>query len=235
MTKEYVGLPTEDEYNDIIYRYTYYALQGIAPRIPKSIRPNQITWAAFFCSMLSCVFLYFIHTPVAYLYWILFNTLWYIFDALDGMHARISKQSSEFGGFLDHFLDNVFFTVMFTVFTVKFDLLHPLYIFIMLCRFTLCTVVFLVQNHTGKMFLSRFSGGGELLFLTTVMILSYLYPHFNLLTHIHNPQLLQVASWLSLDSGVFMKVVLLFYLVGFVPQYWLQYRFAQKELTSNAQ
>lgn len=233
MSKEYIGLPPADEYNDVIYRYTYYALQSIAPRIPKSIHPNQITWTAFTCSMLSCVFLYFVQTPAAYLYWVLFNSLWYIFDALDGMHARITKQSSEFGGFLDHFLDNVFFTVMFTVFAIKFNLLHPFYVFIILARFTLCTVVFLVQNHTGKMYLSRFSGGGELLLMTTVMILSYCYPHFNLLQYIHNPTLLNIATWLNFDSGVFMKIVLIFYLIGMVPQYWIQYRFAQKALVKD--
>lgn len=234
MSKEYVGLPPEDEYKDVIYRYTYYALQSIAPRIPKSIRPNQITWTAFICSMLSCAFLYFIHTPAAYLYWVLFNTLWYIFDALDGMHARITKQSSEFGGFLDHFLDNVFFTVMFTVFAIKFDLLHPFYIFIILARFTLCTVVFLVQNHTGKMYLSKFSGGGELLFMTTVMLLSYYYPHFNLLHYLHNATLLNIATWLNLDTGVFMKIILIFYLIGMIPQYWIQYHFAREKLTKES-
>ena len=45
------------------------------------------------------------------------NFIWYILDALDGLHARLSHQTSEFGAFLDHFLDNLFFVVMFTVFT----------------------------------------------------------------------------------------------------------------------
>jgi phosphatidylglycerophosphate synthase len=230
MAKEYIGLPTGDEYNDIIYRYTYYALQSVAPRIPNAIHPNQITWLAFSCSMLSCAFLYFVHTPAAYLYWVLFNSLWYIFDALDGMHARISKQSSEFGGFLDHFCDNIFFIFMFTVFVTKFDLLYPFYIFIILARFTMCAVVFLVQNHTGKMYLPKVSGGGELLLMTAAMILSYFYPHLNLLQHIHNPAMLGIATWLQLDSGVFMKIVLIFYLIGLVPSFIKQYNFARKEL-----
>lgn len=233
MTKEYVGMP-DDEYNDVIYRYTYYALQGVAPRIPASIHPNQLTWTAFFFSMTSCVFLYFIHTPVAYLCWVFFNLLWYIFDALDGMHARISGQKSEFGGFLDHFLDNVYFIFMFSVFVVKFNLLFPLYIFIILCRFTICTVVFLVQNHTGKMYLTKFSGGGELLLMTAVMILSYCSPHFNLLHHINDPTLLSIATWLHLDSGVFMKITLLLYILGIVPNSIQQYRFARRELCGDS-
>jgi phosphatidylglycerophosphate synthase len=231
MAKEYVGMP-DDEYNDVIYRYTYYALQGIAPRIPKSIHPNQITWTAFLCSSLSCILLYWVQTPAAYLWWVLFNSLWYIFDALDGMHARISGQKSEFGGFLDHFLDNVFFTIMFTVFVMKFDLMYPFYIFIILFRFTMCTVVFLVQNHTGKMYLTKFSGGGELLFMTTVMILSYCFPYFNLLPYIHNPTLLSIATWLHLDNGVFMKLILVCYIFGMTPNMVQQYRFARKELCS---
>jgi len=232
VTKNYVGMPPDDEYNDIIYRYTYYALQGVAPRIPKTIHPNQITWLAFVCSSLSCVFLYFVTTPAAYLWWILFNSLWYLFDALDGMHARITGQKSEFGGFLDHFLDNIFFILMFSVFVIKFDLLYPFYIFIILCRFTACTVIFLVQNHTGKMYLTKFSGGGELLFMTTVMVLTYFYPHFNLLKHIHNPILLHIAAWLHLNTGVFMKLILVCYLFGIIPNLFQQYYFTRRQLCS---
>ncbi|PHQ82309.1 MAG: hypothetical protein COB66_00560 [Coxiella sp. (in: Bacteria)] len=66
MSKELVGMPTE-VYNDVIYRYTYYALQYVAPRIPASIRPNQISLLAFIFSMTSCACLYFITSPVAYL------------------------------------------------------------------------------------------------------------------------------------------------------------------------
>ncbi len=230
MKKEYVGLPEGDEYHDVIYRYTYYALQSVAPKIPTSIHPNQITWSAFVCSMLSCAFLYFIHTPAAYLYWIVFNTLWYLFDALDGMHARISKQKSEFGGFLDHFCDNIFFIFMFGVFVIKFDLLYAFYIFIILGRFTLCTVVFLVQNHTGKMYLQKFSGGGELVIMTTVMLLSYFYPHFNLVSEMNHSIWQRIAAWLHLDSGVFMKLALICYLIGMVPSFIQQYRFAKREL-----
>ncbi|PHQ82308.1 MAG: hypothetical protein COB66_00555 [Coxiella sp. (in: Bacteria)] len=160
--------------------------------------------------------------------------LWYIFDALDGMHARISGQTSEFGGFLDHFLDNIYFLFMFSVVVIRFNLLHPFYIFIILMRFTICTVVFIVQNHTGKMYLTKFSGGAELLFMTVVMSLTYGYPHFNLLPHITNPALLKVATWLSLDSGVFMKLILLCYFIGMVPNFFQQYLFARRELCSNS-
>ena len=226
------GMPTE-EINDVIYLYTYRVLRRVALLIPASIKPNQISFLAFFCSMTSCVFLYFISSPAAFLYWIFFNTLWYVFDTLDGMHARITDQTSEFGGFLDHFFDNVYFLFMFSVFIVKFHLLHPFYIFIILMRFTICTVVFLVQNHTGKMYLSKFSGGGEFLLMTGVMLLSYALPHFNLLPYITSPILLKAAVWLSLDSGVFMKLILIFYLIGMLPSFVAQYLFARRELCSN--
>lgn len=230
MGKEVVGMPT-DAYHDVIYRFTYYMLQDIAKLIPASIRPNQITLVAFMFSLISCACLYFIKAPIAYLYWALFNFCWFIFDALDGMHARITGQSSEFGGFLDHYLDNIFFIFMFSVFILKFDLLYPFYIFIILCRFTLCAVVFIVQNHTGKMYLTRFSGGGEFLLMTLVMIFSYLYPHYNLMQHLSNPIALKIAVTLHLESGFFMKLVLIFYLIGMVPNFIQQYRFARRELS----
>ena len=99
---------TPEGYEDVIYKLTYRALSGFVPLIPKGIHPNQITWMAFTSSLIACALLYFIKTPAAFLWWALFNFIWYILDAFDGMHARCSGQTSEFGGFLDHFLDNIF-------------------------------------------------------------------------------------------------------------------------------
>ena len=91
MSEESVIMP--DDYEDVVYRFTYFLLGKIAHRIPRSITPNQITIAAFISALVGCALLYFIKSPVAYLWWVLFNFIWYILDALDGIHARLSNLS----------------------------------------------------------------------------------------------------------------------------------------------
>jgi len=172
-------------YHDYLYRLTYYLLSGIAPYIPARITPNQITLLSFLFAMTGTALLFLVHTPLAYLYWVTFNFAWFLLDALDGMHARLTNQASEYGAFLDHALDNIYFIFMLTVFAAKFDLMHLLYVYIIILRVTAATIVFIVQCHTKKLYLSRFSGGLEFLLLSSAMILSYAYPNINVMQLIH--------------------------------------------------
>lgn len=228
ITQESSVIPSN--YKDYIYRFTYYLLSPFAPFISKKISPNHITVSAFFCAMLGTGLLFFITTPTAYLDWIVFTLLWFILDALDGMHARLSGQSSEYGAFLDHALDNIYFIFMFTVFIYKFDLLHMLYVYIIILRITASLMVFTVQCHTKILYLDKFSGGTEFVLFSTVMLLSYFYPHFNLAAHIKNTLLLQYVTALHLQQHVFMKLTLLIYFIAvpinMVLQFQLVKRFA---------
>lgn len=221
-----------EDYEDLIYRVTYFFLGKVAHWIPRRVSPNQITVAAFVSALIGCLLLYVVPGPAGYLWWVAFNLLWYVLDALDGIHARLTGQCSELGGFLDHFFDTIYFIFMFAVFAVRFDLFAPLYIFILLLRTTAATSVFLVQVHTGRLVLGKFSGGFELLLMSSVMVLSYLYPHLDLTTAVSQPWLQTLAGALSLESGVFMKLTLLIYLVGVPINFVLQYRFVKKTLAS---
>jgi phosphatidylglycerophosphate synthase len=185
---------------------------------------------AFFSALIACFLLYFCKTPAAYFYWAIFNFIWYLLDALDGIHARRTQQTSEYGAFLDHMLDNVYFIFMFAVFVVKFHLLYPLYVFIIILRITAATTVFIAQVHTGKLYLSKFSGGLELFLMTSVMLLSYFYPNLNLTTMLQNPILVKAMLFLALDQGVFMKIALLVYLVGVPLAMLITARFVKQEL-----
>src|SRR3989338_7301633 len=142
-------------YYDYVYRFMYFILLPLAPKIPARITPNQITVISFTAAMIGTILLAVIHTPVAFLYWMLFN-----------------------------------FLFMLTVFSIKFDLLFPLYIYILILRTTAATMVFLIQFHTGKMLRSRFSGGLEFMLFNIVMLLSYCYPHINPADLTANPFLL---------------------------------------------
>ncbi len=222
------------DYKDLVYRLTYFLLGKCAPLIPSSIRPNQITFAGFIAALIGTFLLYKIQTPAAYLYWLVFNFLWYLLDALDGIHARRTQQSSEFGAFLDHALDNIYFVFMLTVFVIKFDLAHTIYIYILLLRVTAATLVFLVQCHTKRLYLSRCSGGTELLLFSLVMVGSYYFPHFNLAHYTANPLWLYGIDLLSLEKGLFMKLALWVYAIGVPVTIVLQFRFVKKELSYKA-
>ena len=220
-----------DDYKDIIYRITYRLLGKVAPYVPRAIKPNQITIAGFISALIGSALLYFVTSPAAYLYWVLFNFIWYLLDSLDGIHARLTQQTSEYGAFLDHALDNIYFIFMFTIFTVKFDLLHTLYIFILLLRITGAVMVFTVQFHTKRLYLNQFSVGFELFLMTTAMILSYYFPYFNPTHYTTNPILLHLIGALSLQEGFFMKSILLIYTVGVPITFILQFNFVKRELS----
>ncbi len=227
MSNNPVTMPSD--YKDIIYRLTYPLIGKLAPAIPRSVTPNQITIAAFTSALIASALLYFIQSPAAFLWWALFNLVWYTLDALDGIHARLTNQCSEYGAFLDHALDNISFIFTFTVFVIRFDLLHPFYIFILLMRFTAATMVFAVQCHAKRLYLSKLSGGAELVMITLVMILSYLFPHFNPAYYTTNLTLLYWIDLLNLQQGAFMKVGSLIYLVGVPITFWLQFQFVKRE------
>ncbi|PIZ03639.1 MAG: hypothetical protein COY58_08285 [Gammaproteobacteria bacterium CG_4_10_14_0_8_um_filter_38_16] len=226
-------VPTD--YHDYIYRLFYYLLTPLVPYIPKKIKPNHITVLAFISAMIGTALLVFVKTPVAYLYWVIFNFGWFILDALDGMHARFTRQSSEYGAFLDHALDDIYFIFMLTAFVIKFDLAQVLYIYILMLRLTAALMVFLVQSHTGKLYLSRFSGGFDFLLLTAAVLLSYCYPYLNLAQHTHNLTALFWIDWFDLYQGVFMKLVLLIYFVGVPINIVMQFRFVSKMLNQKRQ
>lgn len=219
-----------DDYKDFIYRITYLFLGKFAGYVPRSIRPNQITAVAFISAMLGAFLLVFVQSPAAFLYWTLFNFIWYLLDALDGIHARLTGQTSEYGAFLDHALDNIYFIFMFTAFAWRFDLGHVFYIYVLLARCTAALMVFAIQYHTKRFYLSRFSGGTEFLLFSLAMFLSYCYPNFNPAYHTSNTLWLYFIHVFSLQQGMFMKLVLMIYAVGAPVNFILQFRFAKKEL-----
>ena len=215
-------------YNDYLYRLTYFLMKPLAPYVPRSISPNQITVVSFLSAMIGTAILFFMKSPAAYLYWVFFNFIWFLLDALDGIHARYSNQTSEYGAFLDHALDNIYFLFMFTVFVQKFHLLNIVYVYAIILRTTASLMVFLSQCHTKQVYLGRFTGGLEFILLSTVMILSYCYPDFNPAQHTSNATLLHAIQLLDLQQGMFMKLVLLFYSVGIPFNMIFQFRFVMR-------
>ena len=218
-----------DDYKDPIYRITYFILGKVAHLVPPSIHPNSITVAAFVSAMIGCLLLCVVQSPAAFLYWTLFNFIWFVLDALDGIHARLTGQASEFGGFLDHALDNIFFVFMFTAFTLRFDLVHPFFIFIVILRVTAAVMTFTVQYHTKRLYLDRVSGGAELLLFSSAMILSYCFSGFDPVAYVTNATLLSLMETLNMREGFFMKMTLLVYLIGVPITFVNQFKFVRRE------
>lgn len=229
------NIPIPDGYQDYLYQLTYRLLIGVTPWIPSYVKPNYITVAGFIFAMTGTALLFLIKTPIAYLYWIFFNLMWFILDALDGMHARLTQQTSEYGAFLDHSLDLIYFLFMFTVFVVKFDLTHILYVYIIILRITISALVFVVQCHTRKLYLTKFSGGLEFLLLNAVMLLSYFFPHANPAHWTHHSILLHWINVLDLRQGFFMKIALWAYFIGVPINTVKQFRFANQILNPQRQ
>lgn len=229
MTRRKVIIP--QDYNDYLYRLTYYLISYIIPFVPKGISPNQITCMAFLSAMIGNVLLLTTHTRDAYLYWAIFNFLWFILDAMDGMHARYSNQTSEYGAFLDHSLDVIYFLFMLTAFAIKFNLSSFLYIYIIILRNTIATLVFITQCHTKRLYLPKFSGGLEFMLFTAAMLFSYAYPHLNFATMTENPTLLKWIALLDLQQGVFMKLALIPYFFAVPVTIVQQFLFTKKVLS----
>ena len=97
-------------------------------------------------------------------------------------------------------------------------------------RFTGAVSVFIVQFHTGKLYLPKLSGGLELVLMSAAMILAYCFPHFDLGNYVTSTAAMHWVNLLSLHQGVFMKFVFLIYLIGVPISFFLMINFVKQNL-----
>ena len=71
------------------------------------ITPNLISSFSFFLLLTSIAFLYFKEDSVGIFIFFVLSLLSYSLDCVDGVLARITNKSSDFGGFYDLFLDRL--------------------------------------------------------------------------------------------------------------------------------
>jgi phosphatidylglycerophosphate synthase len=85
------------------------AVDPISRRIPISITPGQITFAAFACGLLSCLFaMTGGYGKTALVFWSLNRFL----DCLDGSLARARDRATQLGGFLDLLGDFIVYSLL---------------------------------------------------------------------------------------------------------------------------
>ena len=205
---------------DIIDHLTYRAYAGLARRIPRGVTPNQLTVMNFSCAMVACLCLVFVEHAWGLLAAALFFYLYTLFDALDGIHARLTGQMSRFGHFLDHFLDG--FTWLFLYFSVilKFSLFSPLFIFLFLLRILMQSFAFLIQVITGELHLPRLGPTAEAMGYCLGFVITFFYPEpvFVLSSFLKDQGLLyDLLERNQLIELNVIKCILLLYLFG-LPQ-----------------
>jgi phosphatidylglycerophosphate synthase len=137
-----VALPAvKNDSRDVAFEALKPAYEWVGRRVPRSVTPNQLTLAGFFCSVLAAAILLgwrsneacFVAGGLLFLY--------ETFDALDGMHARNTGQGSLFGAYLDAAVDAAQAAFFLFALLVRYELYAPIYIFALGFRMVLACLI----------------------------------------------------------------------------------------------
>lgn len=205
---------------DYIDHLTYGPYSRLAVYIPHWITPNQLTWANFTCAMIACGCLMWGTSDWSLLVSALFLYLFTFFDALDGIHARLSGQLSKFGHFLDHFLDGFTWLLLYFSVIVKFSLFAPVFIFLFMLRMLMQSFAYLTETVTGHLHLPRVGPTCEVAGYCVGLVVTFFYPGnfsiaFSALSEV--PWLYDLMAHNQLLELNVMKMIVLGYVVGLPP------------------
>ena len=218
---------------DIVDRFLYHAiLVRIAPYIPRSITPNQITLAAFFCFLSGSLSLLMIESPVALLLQVAGIAFGLTLDCLDGLHARLSGQTSRFGSFFDHYCDQIAYLFFYFAIVIRFKLATPVFLFLIMARMTLAAVAFLHQAETRAFELPPTGPSFEYAVYCLFLCWSFVQPGdlVVLSNWVTNVRLLELVERFDLNHLTVMKVAILGYAAS-LPSLLIGYgRSAQRML-----
>ncbi len=216
MSKKTKSISSSNE--DFIDHLTYGTYAKVAAYIPHWITPNQLTWANFVCAMIACWGLILVEAnwilPVSALFLYLFT----FFDALDGIHARLSGQLSKFGHFPDHFLDGFTWLFLYFAVIVHFSLWSPFLIFLLMLRMLMQSFAYLTESVTGHLHLPRLGPTCEVMGYCAGFVVTFFYPENFSISFLHDvPYVSDFLARNDLLELTVMKVLLLGYIVGLPP------------------
>ncbi len=127
----------KNDCRDVAFEALKPAYEWVGGLVPRSITPNQLTLMGLFSAALgSALLVWWPATTACFVAGILIF-LYETFDALDGIHARNTGQSSPFGGYLDAVIDSAQAVMVFTAIIVRFDLYAPFFILVFGARMML--------------------------------------------------------------------------------------------------
>lgn len=216
MAKSQKSISSSNE--DYIDHVTYGAYAKLAVYIPKRITPNQLTWMNFTCAMIGCWGLVLVEAdwilPISALFLYLFT----FFDALDGIHARLSGQLSKFGHFLDHFLDGFSWLCLYFGVIMHFSLDAPIFLFLFMLRMLMQSFAYLTESVTGHLHLPRIGPTCEVFGYCVGFVIAFFYPGSFTFPFVADvPFARDLLADLDLLDLTVTKVVVLGYIVGLPP------------------
>jgi phosphatidylglycerophosphate synthase len=121
----------KNDCRDLAFEALKPAYEWVGRQVPRAVTPNQLTMAGLGCAVLASALL--VLWPAATACFVAAGLLFLYegFDALDGIHARNTQQSSAFGAYLDAVIDAAQAAMIFSALIVRYDLYAPFFIFIM--------------------------------------------------------------------------------------------------------
>lgn len=163
---------------DITDRLLYPILHRVVGLIPPSVHPNTITLAALACAFLAAGLLALWPSPVALPLCAVLLVAWIILDSFDGIHARNTGQSSNFGGFLDHFGDACGMFFLQVAIIVRFDIAEPVVFCALLFRQALAAWTYIIQVHAGKLYIPSLGWSFEIYAYASLIVAAFFLPDF---------------------------------------------------------
>lgn len=161
---------------DIFDRLLYPLLSKFVAYIPRFIHPNLLTLGAIISACATALVFAFSPAPTAYLYCAVLLLLWIVLDSCDGIHARNTGQCSEFGAFLDHVGDAFGIFALHLAFVYRLDIHEPILVGALLLRQAMNGWVYLIQIHTGKLYIPTVGWSFEIYTLAGVMMAKFFFP-----------------------------------------------------------
>jgi cytidyltransferase-like protein len=185
---------------------TWYTMQTY---IPFWVAPNLIT----LCGLLSVIFgtiycfAYYDKSPIRVTFVIILSIITYIFlDAIDGIHARKTKNTSPIGELLDHGCDSIV-TILTSLMFCKFFCIVDM---MLVWKFTIIPSLFFqlfhIQAYTKNIVFNKYDGPVEILcYFMILMLLKLVCPAFTkfiigLLCEWSNLLLLSSVYFLTLST-----------------------------------
>ena len=129
--------PIKNDSRDVVFEALKPAYVWIARQVPRAVTPNQLTLAGLGCAASAAIVLLLWRNNAACFVAAGLLFLYETFDALDGLHARNTGQSSLFGAYLDAIVDSAQAGLIYFVLLVRYELYAPIYIFVLALRMML--------------------------------------------------------------------------------------------------
>jgi phosphatidylglycerophosphate synthase len=161
---------------DISDRLLYPLPAKLVVHIPGFVHPNLLTLGAIISACATALVFAFYPGASAYLYCAVLLLLWIVLDSCDGIHARNTGQCSKLGAFLDHVGDAFGIFALHLAFVYRLDIHAPVLIGALLLRQAMNGWVYLIQIHTGKLYIPSTGWSSEIYTLTGLMIAKYFLP-----------------------------------------------------------